>query len=190
MPLTTYSAGQVLTAASLNSNLKTAGGSQVVVAEATFTAVSSVTVDNCFTSTYRNYRIVCNYTTTGGGGVRFRVRASGSSTSTTTYNHQLFTSSSTTNTGGRTAADTSMVLGFGSSGTFQSSFDAVIYNPQITTPTTMFSVCCQSDGALNVPVVALASGNQTGATAFDGFELINSGTMTGNYTVYGLGITL
>jgi len=180
----------VLTAASLNSNLKTAGGAQVVVAEATFSASSSVTVDNCFTSTYRNYLIVCNYTTSGGGGVRFRVRASGSSISTATYNFQLFTSGSTTNTGARTAADTSLVLGFGSSGTFQSSFTATIYNPQIATPTTFFSQCSQQDGALNVPVVALSSGNQTGATAFDGFELINAGTMTGNYTVYGLGITL
>jgi hypothetical protein len=165
-------------------------GSKVVVAEASFSAVSSVTVDNCFTSTYRNYQIVCNYTTSGGGGVRFRVRGSGSSISTATYNFQLFDSKSSTNTGDRAVADTSYVMGFGTGGSFNSSFNAMVYNPQIATPTTFFSQCTQHDGALSAPIVALSAGNQTGATAFDGFEFINSGTMTGNYTVYGLGISL
>jgi hypothetical protein len=187
--------GQTLVAdSSTSTGLKWAapstGGSAVVVAEATFTAASSVTVDNCFTSTYRNYQIVCNYTTSGGGGVRFRVRAGGSSISTATYNFQLFDSKSTTNTGDRGVADTSYVMGFGTSGSFNSSFNAMIYNPQIATPTTFFSQCSQQDGALNAPVVALSAGNQTGATAFDGFEFINGGTMTGNYTVYGLGKTI
>ena len=57
MPLTTYTAGEVLTAASLNSNLKVAGGLQIVKAQTTFTASSSVTVDNVFTSTYTNYHL-------------------------------------------------------------------------------------------------------------------------------------
>jgi hypothetical protein len=188
--------GQVLSKAS-NTDMdftwaaSTSGlGSKVVVAQASFSAASSVVVNSCFTSTYRNYQIVCNYTTSGGGGVRFRVRAAGSSISTATYNAQLFDSKSTTNTGDRLVADTSYVIGFGTAGAFNSSFNAMIYNPQIATPTTFFSQCIQHDGALSAPIVALSAGNQTGATAFDGFEFINSGTMTGNYTVYGLGIAL
>ncbi len=186
------STGNVLTvAAGVPTWAAPAGaGSKVVVAEASFSAVSSVIVNNCFTSTYRNYQIVCNYTTSAGGGVRFRVRAAGSSISTATYNFQLFDSKSTTNTGDRAVADTSLVLGFGTAGAFNSSFNAMIYNPQIATPTTFFSQCTQHDGALSAPIVALSAGNQTGATAFDGFEFINGGTMTGNYTVYGLGIAL
>jgi hypothetical protein len=189
--------GQVLTADTTVSPYKvkwavpaSGDGSKVVVAQASFSAVSSVVVNDCFTSAYRNYMIVCNYTTSGGGGVRFRVRAAGSSISTATYNSQLFDSKSTTNTGDRLVADTSYVMGFGTGGSFNSSFNAMIYNPQIATPTTFFSQCVQHDGALSAPIVALSAGNQTGATAFDGFEFINSGTMTGNYTVYGLGISL
>lgn len=165
----------------------TGSGFVVVKAETAFSAASSVTADNVFTATYRNYKLVVNYTTTGGAGIRVRVRAGGTSVSTTTYNEQTFTSSSTTNTGSRGASGTSVVLGFNTSGTFPSSFEAMIYNPQIATPTTFFSNCAQHDGAMTVPIIGIASGNNSNSTSYDGFELlVSSGTMTGNYTLYGL----
>ena len=155
--------------------------------ETAFSAASSVTLDGVFTSTYRNYKLVVNYTTSGAAGVRIRVRAGGTSVTTTTYNEQTFTSSNTTNTGSRGASGTSVVLGFNTGGTFPSSFDAMIYNPQIATPTTFFSNCAQQDGAMTVPIIAIASGNNSNSTSYDGFELLlSSGTMTGNYTLYGL----
>lgn len=155
--------------------------------ETTFTAASSVTLDSVFTSTYRNYKLVVNYTTTGAAGIRIRVRAGGTSVTTTTYNEQTFTSSSTSNTGSRGASGTSVVLGFNTGGTFPSSFEAMIYNPQIATPTTFFSNCAQQDGAMTVPIIGIASGNNSNSTSYDGFELlVSSGTMTGNYTLYGL----
>lgn len=164
-----------------------ASGFVVVKSETAFSAASSVTADNVFTSTYRNYRLVVNYTTTGAAGIRIRVRAGGTSVSTTTYNEQTFTSSNTTNAGSRGASGTSVVLGFNTGGTFPSSFDAMIFNPQVATPTTFFSNCAQHDGAMTVPIIAIASGNNSNSTSYDGFELLlSSGTMTGNYTLYGM----
>ena len=67
MPLTTYTAGEVLTAASLNANLSFAStnGGLVLISTTTIgTTVSSVTVSNVFSSTYENYKI----TISGGVG--------------------------------------------------------------------------------------------------------------------------
>jgi hypothetical protein len=60
MPLTTYTAGQVLTAASLNANLvfAAANGMTLITAQTIGTTVSSVTVSNAFSATYDAYKIV------------------------------------------------------------------------------------------------------------------------------------
>lgn len=57
MPITTYTAGQVLTAASLNANFA-AGGLQLIKTQTIGTAVSSVAVTGAFSTTYDNYKIL------------------------------------------------------------------------------------------------------------------------------------
>ncbi len=69
MPLTTYTAGEVLTAASLNANLSfaassPAGGLTLISTTTIGTTVSSVTVSSAFSSTYDNYKIIVS----GGAG--------------------------------------------------------------------------------------------------------------------------
>ena len=61
MAITTYTAGQVLTAASLNDNFAS-GGLMLIKTQTIGTAVASVTVSSAFSSTYDNYLM----TTTGG----------------------------------------------------------------------------------------------------------------------------
>ena len=62
MPLTTYTAGEVLTAASLNANLSfaassPAGGLTLINATTIGTTASTVTVSGAFSATYDNYLI-------------------------------------------------------------------------------------------------------------------------------------
>jgi hypothetical protein len=57
MAITTYTAGEVLTAASLNNNFAS-GGLQLVKTQVIGSAVGSVTVTGAFSSTYDNYKIV------------------------------------------------------------------------------------------------------------------------------------
>jgi hypothetical protein len=65
MPLTTYTAGEVLTAASLNDNFTfaaanppaTPGGLVFIKSETIGTAVSDVTITGAFSATYDNYKI-------------------------------------------------------------------------------------------------------------------------------------
>jgi hypothetical protein len=62
MPLTTYTAGEVLTAASLNANFLAAGGLQLIKTQTIGTTVGSVEVTGAFSATYDVYKI----TVTGG----------------------------------------------------------------------------------------------------------------------------
>jgi hypothetical protein len=67
MPLTTYTAGEVLTAASLNANFSFAAsnaGLVLVKSQTIGSAVSSVAITSAFSSTYDNYKIVIS----GGAG--------------------------------------------------------------------------------------------------------------------------
>jgi hypothetical protein len=63
MPITTYTAGEVLTAASLNNNFAS-GGLQIVKTQTIGTTVSTVTVSDAFSATYENYLV----TVSGGVG--------------------------------------------------------------------------------------------------------------------------
>jgi hypothetical protein len=68
MPLTTYTAGEVLTAASLNANFSFAaqGGLVLVKTQTIGTAVASVAVTDAFSATYENYKIIINGGTASG----------------------------------------------------------------------------------------------------------------------------
>ena len=82
--------GQVLTADS------TAGtglawatpstGDVIRIATTTFSASSGVTLNDVFSSTYKNYMIVLNLTSTSAGNVRARLRVSGADNTTSNYN--------------------------------------------------------------------------------------------------------
>jgi hypothetical protein len=63
MPLTTYTAGEVLTAASLNDNFTFAaanppGGLTLISSTTIGTTVSSVAITGVFSSTYDNYKVI------------------------------------------------------------------------------------------------------------------------------------
>lgn len=159
----------------------------VVKSETAFTTSSSITIDNIFTATYRNYKILVNYTTSTTSGPRLRMRASGSSTSTATYNEQYVQGAAETASASRGASSTSIFIGPATNGSFNSSMEITFYNPQVATATTVHAVVINSSAAYTAPQIGVFGGNQTGSTSFDGFELFpSSGTLTGNYTVYGL----
>ena len=80
MPLTTYTAGQVLTANSLNSNFQAAGGLQYITQVTVGSGVSNVDITNCFSATYDNYLISISGVACSlpGQAATFQVLASGS----------------------------------------------------------------------------------------------------------------
>jgi hypothetical protein len=161
-----------------------------VKAETAFSAASSVTVDNVFTSTYTNYILNVRYTTSTTNNLLYRNRVGGVSAATN-YNWQELQASSTTVTGARTTGATTVLIGLPSNGSFMSSSSVFITGPQLAEATTFAVSNADASGALTTPILYLNYGNHSTATAYDGFEiLVSSGTTTGSYSVYGYSKTV
>ena len=182
MPLTTYTAGQVLTASSLNSNLSfaaDAGGLTKIVAETPFTAASTIQVNSCFTSTYTNYLIQFRFTafSLGSQGIYIRESVSGTPNATN-YSFQQFSQSNTTLTGSQNLTDTQHL--FGITATTGAFTNCNVYGPQLAANTYFNST--YANGAQQ----QYNSTRHIDSTQYDGFYVfLSSGTMTGTYTVYG-----
>jgi len=189
MPLTTYTAGQVLTAQSLNDNFAFAAQSGLVVVqpETAVTSSTTITLDNCFTSTYTNYLIFLNASTvTAAANTDIQLRIGGVTT-TTNYNQQFFQVDSGSTTQSRATSQT----GFRVS-QVESDFRNVamihVMQPQQAQVTNFFTEYLLTAGAsLSAVVTSLHTGNQTATTQFDGFIITCATAMTGSYSVYGYG---
>ena len=191
MPLTTYTAGQVLTASSLNNNLSfaaSAGGLVCVKAETAFSAVASVTADNVFTSAYTNYKIIMNYTTSTTNGTLLKLRVGGVSAST---NYNAYYGAGQAWSSGTVLGATTFLLGDYSNGSFNCSNVLEIQQPAIATATTFWNNATTSRGSYGTPYPQYTLGNHSTATAYDGVELlVTTGTMTGTYAIYGYSKTV
>lgn len=199
MPLTTYTAGEVLTAASLNANLVFAaanpvavpGGLVCVKAETAFSAVTSFTADSIFTSTYTNYKIIVRFTATTQGDLTLQLRASAVA-ATTNYNYQRAYFSSTTSSPVRSSSQSSFFVASGSGGDFMQSNWIELTGPQLAASTTFWNNYQQSDAANTTQALSLYAGINSNATAYDGMaiSIAGGGTMTGTYTIYGYAKTV
>jgi hypothetical protein len=186
MPLTTYVANEVLTAASLNSNFTFAAstGGLVCVKAETSLSGSSTTADSVFTSTYTNYRIVIRYQNSAATELAMQLGAATVYTATG-YNFQSLQADSTTINGVRSASQTSAFVGK-DGGAFTGLTTLEISGPQLAEPTLYQAVNTRSNSAYTTPWVVQYFGNQSASTQFDGIKfLVASGTMSGSFTIYG-----
>lgn len=160
------------------------GGLVCVKAETAFSAVTSLTADGVFTSSYTNYRIVIRYQTSTSSELAMQLRASAVDTATG-YNYQTISADSTTLAGARAASQTSAFVGK-DCGAFTSLTTLELSGPQLAEPTVYQAVNTRNSGAYTVPWVVQYFGNQSASTQFDGIKfLVASGTTTGSYTIYG-----
>jgi hypothetical protein len=146
----------------------------------TFSAVSSVNVDNVFTSDYKNYRIVLRATNSA-ASITSRFRASGTPESGNVYVRNYLIGESTSVEAANTTATT---FGFTQSATFfLTNIYAVadIYGPQLSENT--FSL---STFRSEAPSLGLAATRVNTSTAYDGIEFnVGSGTTTGSFSIFG-----
>ena len=176
MALTTYTAGEVLTAASLNDNFTFAAanpaGGMVLISTTAWSGVTA-TIDTVFSSTYTHYKIICSATASTGiaTAILTQLRVGGATNATSNYT----AARSGYNFAGAVAADvttnaTSWFLwrGNGSAsigGGFAGSMD--ISYPAVATPTWVAGTSV--DGSYQ----AGAAGYHNVATAFDGVIFTN-----------------
>ena len=162
-------------------------GSGVTVATTglvTFTSATEINVNGCFTSAWRNYRIVCESTGTAGNHI-VNLR-DGTTNITTGYDRTENLSRN-----GTTSSSTSLNgSGWGVMGLSNTlvQWDMEISAPQLAVATTGLS----RGGSHSNPAVSNTSNGLTlnylthrTATAYDGLRLIIGAAQTGTLQVYG-----
>jgi len=168
-------------------NTAIAGGGLVHIATESFSAVSSVSINGCFTSAYKDYLIRANFSAASGSPLlSIRMRASGSDESSSDYHRQRYTVSDTSLTGERLSSQTSATLTFAR--TNIQAFDITITNPQVAKLTNIYTsiVINYSGGDVTLPTVELYGNVLNNTTGYDGFTVFPaSSTITGTLRVYG-----
>jgi len=161
-----------------------------VKAKTSFSAVSSVTADNVFTSSYANYLILFSYGGSAGAITNFNLRASGVNATGANYSYQGIQANGTSITAARTTNNTGFDAG-SANGSDTSTAIITLFQPQIAAGTNIQSSYNYSGGNFATPVNQEMKGNHSLANSYDGFAFSpGSGTITGSYTVYGYGVTV
>jgi hypothetical protein len=160
-----------------------AGGSDYKLIDTTsFSSVASQSVNNVFTSTYTNYKLIFNIDPGTADSITFRLRASGSDTTSNYESGRLGWSGSTVFGGSNNTGTDDWYIGFDGSASQHNAGDMTLFKPQAATQT---SFICFGKTGLVIPQIS--AGTQTDSTQFDGFTIsIISGTFTGTVSTYGL----
>jgi len=168
-------------------------GAMTKVTSGTFTTVSEVSVDNCFTSTYKNYIVrIMAWNDAGVGGdtdFHFRFRNNTPSTITSGYSagaQRIIRSGTVTNMSSDNAAQLTLTTDMGYSSDNRSGFSINITGFTGSTERPNFSFIGSSNS--NAPAgMFCTGGGACDASNIKGFNLkASSGTIQGDYQVYGL----
>lgn len=153
-----------------------------LVASTSPSAQSVVNVNNCFSSSFQNYRLYFNFTGTAAAEVKFRLRSAGTN-STTGYTVQVLQAIGTGVTGTRDT--TSQIWSVAATRTSGNTFGIMdISNPFASAQSSYFSNA--QDPSSNA-VVDVRSGSHTVTSSYDGIScFVDAGTFTGTLRIYGL----
>ena len=183
--------GQVLSVAGgIPSWAAASSGALTLVSTTSFSAVSSQSFNNVFSSTYTNYKVMMNFHTSSGGTTNFRFRAAGSDLTAANYSglQYVFTASGAGSAGFGSSQDSVANLllnSYNNTSGIPTGIDMTVYDPMSTSARKNYSANIVTSNIY----YGLSMGFYYGAnnTAFDGFTLVmNSGTMTGSVSVYGM----
>jgi hypothetical protein len=144
----------------------------------TFSAVSSVSVNNCFTTTHKFYRLMFRLVSnTGTPNISFRYRASGSDLTTAAYTTDQNFGASSNKTDNQTSHPTLFTI----SDEVQSQTLDIAF-PAIAEFTNLTGLGFRSVSR----TASFLGGVFRSATAVDGFTItVTTGTMSGQLNVYG-----
>ena len=151
-----------------------------------FSGVSTQSFNSVFNSTYDNYKILLKMTTSNGGALTLKLRASGTDTSTN-YECQRVSAQTTSliTTRNPNGTDEFFFAQMEASGAQDGNvIEATIFAPNLATKTGLIG---WNSAITNDPYINLAyvCGIQNTSTQFDGFTLIAGGNMGGTISIYG-----
>jgi hypothetical protein len=154
-----------------------------LISKTSFSGVSTHSVNNVFTSTYRNYKYIVDITETSATStsLSMRLRASGTDTSANYDNINLNTAGTVYSFRNEEGTDDWPVTYIYSGAPDKSFGSGEILKPNLASKT-MWSVF----GRYQTTTLWSAVGIQTDSTQFDGLSLIaGTGTMGGSISIYG-----
>lgn len=163
------------------SNGKNVGHS--IIARTSFSAQTTVSFSNIFTSNFDNYQILINIEAASAANtLLLRLRSGTTDNSATNYNRQELTANSTTVTAGQGANQTAFLCGqYNTAGGASS---VTLYNPNEVQYTYITS---EGVSPMTNVTMVKSAGFFTLTTAFNGFSVIAAGgTITGTIKVYGM----
>ena len=155
----------------------------------TFSAVSSQSINNVFSSTYQNYRIVFSggvSASATGGTISMKMRVGGVDNSSAVYNYAGLAMAATS-AGLTASSQTSTIIGYASFNSTDSNWGTFVMDvikPFTTSWTHFFS---QSNGvnASNQDAWLSLGGNHRATTSYDGFTISFLSATSGTIRVYG-----
>ena len=169
--------------ASMNTALGTKKAGMVLLNTTSFSAVSSQSISDVFSTTYTNYLIVSEITADAFRTINLRWRVSGADDSNANYAYQNISGSAGTISGSRSTGGTNVLFGYADS-SGRAGYTHEIFNPFATQRTTFIgrSPLFASTALENFSLVHAYAGT----TSFTGFSLIpTAGNITGTVSVYG-----
>ena len=168
---------------SLNTALGTKKAGLVLLNTTSFSGVSSQSINDVFSATYSNYRVLLNITSSSASpGITLRYRVSGTDATGNDYHSQEISAASTTVAGERSSPQTFIDRVAVSITTTGGIASMDIFNPFATEYTNLFSNYAFFDAT----AIRSRAGQHRLANSYTGFTLTSgSGTITGNVSVYG-----
>lgn len=153
-------------------------GLTLITAE-TFSAVSTVSLNDCFSADYENYRIIMYATTSATNGVSFRYRVSGVDASGSNYIRQFMQGVSATVSGATGSLTLSPITGNEVTGLHWASVEYLRPFAAAETLSNTISGCQK-------PTTEQTSTRHNLSTSYDGITIFpGGGTITGTVRVYG-----
>jgi hypothetical protein len=161
------------------------GGGMTLINTSSMSAVSSLSMNNIFSSTYSRYRILIYTTQSVADWINLRLRVSGTDNTTSNYFGSNIRRTGGANTGTDAVATTGWSK-FMFAGQKLSTISFDIMNPFSSSLNTVTTSTFGAQETSNAEVVTGTSyGLFNADTSFDGLSLISTGTMTGQVKVYG-----
>ena len=154
----------------------------------TGTITNTTSVDNCFSATYKNYKIVLNDIVGGtAAATRWRFRVGGTDNSSSVYSNgalgQAMTTPNSPGNAGVTDGGTSIFMFEGNNGADGQSVSFDLFNP-FEAKNTIIGI--YSNWQYTDETFVMLNGIHASTTSFDGFTIFPSAsTLAGSYKIYG-----
>jgi hypothetical protein len=150
-----------------------------------FSAVASQSINDVFSATYNNYKIILNCTGTGGFTNLIRFRVGGADNSTANYNWSQVARDSTSTTVSATAGSGVTAGELGNQYVTANAQIIDVFNPFLADETLYSTMQTILSGSTQI--FRLTGGGLNLTTSFTGFTIFpSSGTITGTIRVYGV----